>query len=122
MGSRPDFLEADHCEHNTDFECAWCAEVRHDLEHPERVEGCRVCKFKGIYVSPRVGMDARGRRVGQPRETKNSWERGIARDERGMPLLKPDGSYLGVKEHGEKRRHYDAALKELRNSPTSPKE
>jgi hypothetical protein len=121
MGSKP-FVEAEHCDHNPDFECAWCATLRHDTEHLDPVGGCRICKFKGLRISPRVGMESRGRRVGQPRETKNSWERGIARDERGMPLLKPDGSYLGIKEYGEKRHSVDAALRSLRSSPTSPEE
>lgn len=119
MGSKPSFVEQDHCIHNTDFECASCATVRHDDEHPTDVDGCRVCWFRGdILVSPMVGMDTRGRRVGQYREQKNSWERGIAKDERGMPLLKADGNYIPIKEYGEKRHYYEGLRDQLRNQPS----
>lgn len=118
------FVEASHCPHNPDFECASCATIRHDDEHPDDVDGCRVCFFRGeIYIST-AAMPNRERKVAPWREPKNSWERGIAKDERGMPLLKANGSPIPIKEYGEKRRHYEGIRERLRNtpSPASPKE
>ena len=124
MGPQP-FVEASRCTHNTEYECASCATRRHDLEHPDDVDGCRVCFFRGeIYIAPSA-LGSRAKRFGPvDREPKNSWEKGIAKDERGMPLLKADGSYIGIKEYGENRRRYEAARDRLRNDPslTSPKE
>jgi len=41
----------------------------------------------------------------RPAKPKNSWERGIARDSRGMPYLHPDLSPVGIKEATSTHRH-----------------
>lgn len=113
MGT-PAFVEAPSCSHNPDFECASCATLRHDEEHPEDVDGCRVCKFRGGLLIAPMGE----RKFGKYREPKNSWERGIAKDERGMALLRADGSPIPIKEYGEKRHYYEGIRDRLRNSPS----
>lgn len=124
MGSGSRFLEAGSCPHNPEYECASCATARHDLEHPEDVEGCRVCRFRGqIQISPQATPSRRNPKAA-PATADPSWEKGIARDSRGMPLLKADGSQIGVKEYGERRHELEAARRRLRTDPhvARPKE
>jgi hypothetical protein len=54
-------------------------------DHPE---DCFHCKIKTIQVSPKATPNRR--RKSQPtKKSGNSWEKGIVRDERGMPYLNP---------------------------------
>ena len=52
-----------------------------------------------------------------PRSPSNSWERGIAKDERGMPLLDASGSPLGLHELASNRGHIEKRIRELKNAP-----
>lgn len=106
MGSEP-FVERGSCSHNEDFECADCATQRHVVEHPETVEGCRVCKFATIQLAPSC-FPSKPRRFGKPRDPLNSWEKGIVKDERGLPLLKGVGQPISVKEYAENRHSIEA--------------
>lgn len=72
--------------------------------HDGTVDGCFGCKIRTINVDP-YAMPSRlhhGPKY-MKKAPENSWEKGIARDDRGMPILKSDGSRMGVKEFGEKR-------------------
>lgn len=112
-------LEAlDSCEHNEESECHWCFVARHDLVHPPNcsVEGCLSCKLRGtIQLSPKAIPSKRS--DAPSRTPNNSWEKGLARDSRGMPLIK-DGKPVTVKQYGEQRHEIDRALHRLENDPS----
>lgn len=115
------FVERDHCIHNDEFECATCVDERHLVEHPERIDGCRFCKFvEGIQLSPKATPSKRS--LAPPRRPDPAWERGIVKDHRGVPLLKADGSEIGVKEYSQRRREIEAARKQLAQTPAPTKE
>lgn len=107
----------DRCPHNDDYECFSCADARHLAEHPEFVEGCRECKFATIQVSPAVRTTKRYA-PSTAFTPMNSWERGIAKDERGLPLLDGNLQPIPVKRYAEKRHEYEARRHELATSPT----
>ena len=113
------FLERDSCAHNDEFECATCATARHAEEHPDLdVAGCRVCKFSGeIQLSPKATPSVR--RTGAPKTADPSWERGIVKDKRGMPLLRSNGTEIGVKDYAENRSKYEAARRRAKNDPNA---
>jgi hypothetical protein len=105
------------CVHNPDYECFDCATERHDVEHPEPVDGCRECKFRGtIQISPRA-TPTKTRSKAEPRRPDPAWERGVATDERGVPLLDEKGGQIGVKQYAENRHKYDEMRRRLRNDP-----
>lgn len=64
----------------------------------------QILREKGV----RLGRDAvpsRTRQVAsKPKEHYNGWERGIARDERGMPYLDESGRPIGNKKFTEQYR------------------
>lgn len=49
---------------------------------------CFKCKIKSIQVSPRATPNRRKANQ-KPSLGNNSWEKGIVKDERGMPYLNP---------------------------------
>jgi hypothetical protein len=110
----------DHCPHNPDFECFTCADARHAVEHPYPVDGCRECKYATILISPAVRASSRDSRTHHPPTAftpKNSWERGIATDGRGVPLLDADLSPIPIKRYAERRHVYEARRRELAQHP-----
>jgi hypothetical protein len=54
-----------------------------------------------------------------PRTPQNSWERGVATDNRGMPLLDSNMEPIGLKELANNRSTIEGALKDLKNKPVS---
>lgn len=60
------------------------------------VEGlCFKHKIKTVSLSP-AATPTRKNNV-PPAQPNPAWEKGIYRDDRGMPLLNENGSYVGVK-------------------------
>ena len=105
------------CIHNPDFECFDCATLRHDIRHPENVDGCRECKFRGtIQISPKATPN-KTRSKAPPRTPNPSWESGVATDHRGVPLLGEKGEPIPVKQYAENRHKYDERRRRLRNDP-----
>lgn len=49
---------------------------------------CFKCKIKTIQVSPSA-TPSRTRKPQSEKKSGNSWEKGIVKDERGMPYLNP---------------------------------
>lgn len=121
MGSDQGFVERASCPHNEDFECADCAAERHGLEHPELVEGCRVCKFSSLQFTPSC-FPTRPRRVNPLRRVSSPWEQGIVKDHRGVPLVKGDGQLVGVKEYGENRRAIESTRRRNAQTTTTTQE
>lgn len=64
--------------------------------------GCRL-RLKGVQVSPKATPN---RNVDKPvfREARaDSWGKADARDDRGLPILRPNGTRLSLKEFSERR-------------------
>lgn len=103
------------CVHNRSFECASCEDARHAVAHPEFVAGCLACKLSTIQISQQV----KGHRPGgtPPAGNRNSWENGIAKDERGVPLLGADMEPIGIKRYGEQRHVLEAERTRLATHP-----
>ena len=109
------FQILDHCEHLSYSECFACTQVRHQREHRVPVDGCGICRFSEgtIQISPKATPSRRS--SAPPRKPENSWERGIARDHRNMPLFM-DGRPVTVKEYAENRHKIDAARRRLHHT------
>ena len=104
------------CPHNEFHECFTCADERHTFEHPELVADCLECKLSTIQLSPRVNGGGRFKVSGPPAGSRNSWERGRACDERGVPYLDQHGP-IPVKRFAEGRQKFTARIRELRTHP-----
>lgn len=77
-------------------------------------------KARSMSVSPAATPNRRNNIP--PRRGNNSWEKGIATDERGLPIRKANGEVIPIKEYASKRGHYDRLLREAKTgvSSTSP--
>ncbi len=104
------------CEHNDDYMCASCEDYQHALDHPQLVDGCRICKFATIQVGQAVRPKKTVTSVGVG-GWNNSWERGYATDHRGLPFRDANLEPIPVKKYAENRHQYDARRKELATSP-----
>jgi len=82
--------------------------------HPE---DCFHCKLKTIQVSPRATPNRR--RNNQPvKKSGNSWEKGIVKDERGMPYLNPGTvEPMPIKTFVENRHKIEEAKRKAYQSP-----
>lgn len=103
------------CVHNKAYECFSCEESRHLAAHPRFVTGCLACKLGTIQISQQV----KGHRPGgaPPAGNRNSWEKGIATDGRGVPLLGADMEPIGIKRYGEQRQTLEAERQRLASHP-----
>lgn len=76
---------------------------------------CRYWREYGLQVTPSASPAAR--RGGTPRDKSNSnaWERGIARDDRGIPILMP-GSLepMPLKHYAMNQRQVDEGIRRNR--------
>ena len=106
------------CVHNDDYECNDCTEAAHAELHPERVGGCDHCWLSGtIQLSPKATPSKRSTAPPSVHVSRNSWEAGIATDERGMPFLGKGDQPIGVKEYGERRHEIDQWRHRLKTDP-----
>ena len=104
------------CEHNGEYECNDCTEAAHAAAHPVRVDDCQHCRLSGtIQISPKATPSKRS--LAPPAAPRNSWEAGIATDERGMPFLGKGMQPIGVKEYGERRSEIEEHRRRLRTDP-----
>lgn len=81
---------------------------RHDGSHGPDCFGCRI---KSVQVSP-AATPSRRNNV-EPSKGNNSWEKGILRDERGIPIRR-GGKVIGLKEAAGQRHKIEAELRALR--------
>lgn len=79
---------------------------------------CFKHKIRTIQWSPSCTPSRRN--TIPPKAPNNAWERGIAKDERGMPLLDSNCEPIGLKEMANKRGHYERQLRDLKNTPPTP--
>lgn len=87
----------------------------HDGSHGDT---CFGCKIKTIQIAPSATPSRRNTIA--PRAPQNSWERGIAKDERGMPLLDASNEPIGLHEMASNRGTYEARIRDLKNTPPAP--
>lgn len=81
---------------------------------PCGVEGCFRCKLAGLQFSPSA-MPSR-KRPEPPKTPMNSWEKGVARDERNIPIWDHRGSPIPIKKWSEGERHrYETARRKREN-------
>ncbi len=74
---------------------------------------CFPCRLDSVQFSPAATPTRRSPKADPgPKLIGNSWENGIAKDERGMPYLDETGKTIGVKAWGEthRRKFTDAGL------------
>ena len=76
---------------------------------------CFKHKIRTIQWSPAATPSRRN--TIPPRTPNNSWEKGTATDDRGMPLLDGNLNPIGLKERANKRGLIDRRLEALRNAP-----
>ena len=95
--------------------CFQCADVKHANLHPSGdVEGCRECKLTSIQLSPSCRGQARNNIAPEGTAGRNSWERGIVTDDRGIPLRKwENGAPITVKEYADNRSKYEESRRRL---------
>lgn len=80
-------------------------------------EKCRYWREQGMQVTPTASPAAR--RGGTPRDksSSNSWERGIAHDERGVPILMPGTiEPMPIKHFTQHRHEVEAGIRQNRAS------
>ncbi len=108
----------DRCEHCDYSECIACTNQRHAEAHPVPVDGCGICRFSmgTIQLSPKATPNKRS--PVPPRRPSNSWEKGVARDSRGMPLYE-DGRPISVKEYAERRHSIEEKRRRLHHIQTA---
>lgn len=82
---------------------------------------CFGCKLHSISFDP-YAMPSRLHPEVEPRKPNPAWERGIAVDQRGMPQLRPDGSYMGLKEYSENRHRIEEHRRQMRHSASTRKD
>jgi hypothetical protein len=76
-----------------------------------------------LNISPAATPSRRNNKPTQAFTPKNSWERGIAKDERGMPYLRPeDLQPMGVHEFASRRHEFDEGRKKLKAQAPTPKD
>lgn len=82
---------------------------RHQGQHGE---GCFGCKVHSVQVSPSA-MPSRRNTI-PPARPMNSWERGVVRDDRGLPVRRANGDLIPVHEYASERRKIDADLRAVK--------
>jgi hypothetical protein len=78
---------------------------------------CFKHKIRSIQWSPSATPSRRNNI--EPRRPNNSWEKGIATDNRGMPLLNPDGTHIGLQRLADKRPQIEDSLRRLKHEATT---
>lgn len=84
-------------------------------------EKMKYWRENGMQVTPSASPAARRHGVPRDKSDSNAWERGIARDERGVPILKPGTTEpMPIKEYTQRRHEVDEGIR--RNRASDPKD
>ena len=92
-------------------------------------DGEKLCfKHKAAYwrengtlnISPQATPNRRNHKPSTVHVPMNSWEKGVAKDSRGMPLLKANLAPIGVKEYGQRRHEIEAQRRGMANGTPTP--
>lgn len=98
-----------------------CGECVDPLAPGHRAKLCWKHNIQWMQIQGTSGVGPKTHipRVTEPKlrrpEPNNGWERGIARDDRGVRILHPDGRPVRMKEYTENRHAIDAQVKRLRS-------
>jgi hypothetical protein len=96
---------------NDESNCFRCDEVVHANLHPNMDDPeCMTCKLRTVQISPSCYPTSRNHVAPQGTQN-NSWERGIARDHRGLPYRDASGNEIPIKRFAEKRSVYESAIR-----------
>lgn len=85
-------------------------------------DGDSVCfkhKLQSIQISPAAMPSRRNNKPPARAGEGNSWEKGIATDHRGMPLIGKNG-YIGLKEMQDRRHDIETQLRQMHNESSTP--
>lgn len=87
----------------------------HDAETCD-VEGCYRCKLASIQISPSA-MPSRRNDLPPAPTSHNGWEKGVVRDAKGAPVLRPStGKPIGLKDLADDRHRITRELQERREA------
>lgn len=92
-------------------------ERTHDGTH----EDCFGCRIQTVQIDPRAMPSRRNNKPPSVSKTSNSWERGRVRDERGMPLLGPNGP-VSVKEFASDRHGHEEKLRQIEHEKAAARD
>jgi len=70
-----------------------------------------ILRSKSFQVSPKATPNRRNNRP--PRQHDNSWEKGVLRDERGIPIRR-NGKVIPVKQAAGQRHQIESELRRLK--------
>lgn len=84
----------------------------HRQHRGQHGESCFGCKVHSIQVSPSA-MPSRRNSIA-PARPMNSWERGVVRDDRGLPVRRENGDVIGLHEYSGNRHEIDQQLKAVK--------
>jgi len=87
------------------------------VHHRDGPEDCYGCKVRGLVIGLPKDLPSRTYSKTPPRTPQNNWEKGVARDERGMPIIRPDLSEVGVKAFAEERHTIEENRRKLESVP-----
>jgi hypothetical protein len=76
--------------------------------------GCFGCKILEIDFSPRC-FGTRTPSAAPPAKPRNSWEKGIVTDGRGLPVTGADGKPIGVAQAANNRKAIDAQIRAVKD-------
>lgn len=81
----------------------------HDGRHGDDCFGCRIkhVQFGGSC------FPSRNPSATPPDRSRNNWEKGVLRDERGIPVTR-GGKLVGIKEYAENKRKIDQELRAVK--------
>lgn len=85
--------------------------MKHDESLGEDCE-CIVCRAQTLQISPSA-MPTRRNNIAPRPPQHNSYERGILKDSRGVPILK-DGGVIPLKEYTKDRHRIDEQIRRVK--------
>lgn len=93
--------------------------MSHDGQHGD---DCFGCKIKTVQLSPSSTPSRRNSIPPKTNPDSNAWERGIARDSRGMPVLDENLQPMGLKEYAHKKRAVEDGRRKSQYTADTAKE
>lgn len=73
------------------------------------------CRVKSFTINP-YSLPSRLNFKNPPKQPEPRWERGIAKDQRGVPFLDKTGAPIGLKRYAEERHSIEQHRRQLANS------
>jgi hypothetical protein len=101
---------------NDESRCFQCEEAEHANVHPDFDDpDCETCRLRSIQLNPRtVSPSSRNQIAPTGTDGRNSWEKGVALDHRGIPYRDKHGAQIPVKKFAEKRQIFKESIRRNR--------